>query len=167
MSSSHTSEKFIWRGLYTWWVKNSLDLIAKSYGDNFSFGDNSSATVKKLYVRFSYNEGNTGIESWIDGYGQLNIQLKINMDDQVNIIENDVNAANTGFDRTLAHEFTHAVMYANIANHVMYSLPSFVIEGLAELTVGTKNSWSDYIKALAADSSQFERGLDASKIGTG
>ena len=58
-SKLSASEKFIWRGLYTWWVKSALDLIAKSYGDNFSFGSNSSATTRNMYIVFNNEDNNT------------------------------------------------------------------------------------------------------------
>ncbi len=46
------AEKFIWHAMHQWWASGALNLISESYGDNFSFNDNSSATVKKLSFGF-------------------------------------------------------------------------------------------------------------------
>ncbi|MBR4152744.1 MAG: hypothetical protein IKT98_07265 [Selenomonadaceae bacterium] len=167
-----TSEKFIWRGLYTWWIKNSLDLISKSYGENYSFGKKSSATTKKIYVEF-IDDGDermyAGVSGWYDEDGKISgLRLTINMKRYEGFIENNLDEANINFDRVLAHELTHAVMYANVLyNPVLKSLPGFVKEGLAELTIGSKNYRAKYIKALAEDATKFEDGLDVTKISTG
>ena len=161
------SEKFIWQALYTWWAKGALDLIAESYGDNFSFGDSSSATVKELAIKFNYDEGTTStVYWWNTGSGQTTgLQIDINMNG-LSGIENNLDKANTELDRTLTHEFTHAVMFANIISQpVMNSLPGFVKEGLAELSIGIKNSRKNLI--LELDDSKFKSGLDVSKTGTG
>ena len=155
-------QKFIWQGLYTWWVKGALDLIAESYGDNFSFTDKSSATVKEVYICFSDEIGASAYTNASYSSG-LTKELYITFRHIPNI-ENDVDWANREFDRLVAHEFTHAVMYANVLGYpVCSSLPGFVIEGLADLTRGLEN---DSIKYYADKPSEFEKGLDVSKIGS-
>ena len=175
-SSLSNSEKFIWQGLYTWWMEGALNLIAESYGENFGFGKKSSTSTNKMYVEF-INDPNADKISLADPMDESNptynettgeitsLKLIINMY-YYNGLENDLEKANTEFDRTLAHELTHAVMMANVLYFPVYrSLPGFITEGLAELTIGIKNTNADKIKALAADVSKFRVGLDANDVG--
>ena len=155
------SQKFIWNGLYTWWVEGALNLVAESYGDNFSFTDKSSATVKEMAVTFVDKDNGPPAQTWHNYYiasgRTANIWLEINMH-YWDSLKDNLTEANSGFDRTIAHEFTHAVMVANILEEPIYnSLPHFVKEGLADLTIGIKNSRKDLIQELNA--SKFESGL--------
>ena len=162
------TEKFIWQGLYTWWVKGTLDLISASYGENFSFlGKKSSATTNKLYVKFisDANADKISTECSYDSSGKTtDITLTINTAHYTSL--NDKNTeAKIEFGRTIAHEMTHAVMMANLLYIPLYrSLPGFITEGLAELTIGITNSNADKIKALASDVTKYEVGLDANDL---
>ena len=75
-------------------------------------------------------------------------------------LKNNLPRANLEFDRVIAHEFTHAVMDANILSEpVLNSMPRFVKEGLGELTIGagSRQSTGNYsLKNLAANPSQLE-----------
>ena len=56
-SNLSDSEKFIWQGLNTWWIKGALDLITESYGDEFNFeykkkGKKNPFYTTELYVEF-------------------------------------------------------------------------------------------------------------------
>lgn len=44
-----TAQKYVWQGLKSWWTSGGLDLIAESYGNNYSFDENSSANIKGLH----------------------------------------------------------------------------------------------------------------------
>ena len=68
-------------------------------------------------------------------------------------------------DRTLAHEFTHAVMAANI-NYYMV-LPQFVKEGMAELTHGVDDDRYSLIKSLSTNATALGNWLDTSNTNTG
>ena len=57
-SSLSTKEKYMWQSIYTWWMKGGLDLIAESYGENFSFTSESSATTKNFYIVFENSSSN-------------------------------------------------------------------------------------------------------------
>ena len=162
-SQLSTSEKFIWQGLYTWWIKGALDLIAESYGDNFSFTNKSSATTKELYVQFVNLNDNWLAYSWSTYNNEL--VLSINMNYYGGYNKNSVDEANSSFDILIAHELTHSVMDANINKKVYEPLPAFVKEGLAVLTTGVTDD--SIIKTLAADPSEFENGLDLNKISIG
>ena len=160
-SQLSASEKFIWRGLYTWWVKGALDLIAESYGDNFSYGINSSAMVNELYVNF-YNEATRNYaktSSDFDAYGNTSkTTLNINMY-YWDSLKNNLTKANSLFDRDIAHELTHAVMHANINYYAIGLLPAFVREGSAELTIGIEDYRKVDIKKLANNPNLLSQAL--------
>ena len=161
-SQLSAAQKFIWQGLYTWWVKNSLDLIAESYGDNFSYGSDSSATTKTLYVNFFYKSSTTSAytSSDFNSAGKTyKTTLNINMY-HWGSLPSDLDKANSNFDHFIvAHELTHAVMHANINANVFKTLPAFVTEGIAELTHGIENTRETALKALAKNSSLLSKTL--------
>ena len=136
------TQKYIWQALYTWWAKNALDLIAQSYGSNYSF--NSGASVKKIYIGFS--ESGTAMASttgWFTDSSRKTMNklaVQINMNNYKSMIIGNVDGKMSNrddyyLDRVLAHELTHAVMYA----HINYAdeLPYFIKEGMGELTHGS------------------------------
>ena len=125
-------------GLYTWWLEGTLDLIVESYGENISFGKNSTATVNQITLTF-YNENNDESAAVIPNTienGKITNELSL----RINLQKfSDVNLAinpNGGdyLDATLAHEFTHGTMATNI--QYVPNLPKMILEGTAELTIG-------------------------------
>ena len=167
-SQLSASEKFIWRGLYTWWIEGALDLISESYGDNFSYGINSSAMVNELNVNF-YNEATRNYAKTstdFDTYGNAyKTTLNINMY-YWDSLKNDLTRANSMFDRSIAHELTHAVMHSNINYYAIGLLPAFVREGSAELTIGIEDYRKVDIKKLANNPTLLSQALstDISKV---
>ena len=165
-SSLSNVQKIMWRGLYSWWGKESMSLISSSYGSNFGFGSSSSATVKE--IQFGFVENDPGTLAWTatyynDGYKTASdLGFAINMDYYSNLSSTDKNgydeSSGQGYlDRTLAHEFTHAVMSANI-NYFSY-LPTIIKEGMAELTHGIDDERESGILTLAGDSSLLSQAL--------
>ena len=162
-------QQTIINGLYTWWAKEGLDLVAQSYGDNYSFTSSSSATVKEMKVEF-VNKKDTFLALVNYQYDSKSgktatLTMQINMryygslsSDNVNGESNDSSAGY--LDRTLAHEFTHAVMAANI-NHFA-KLPNFICEGMAELTHGIDDHRYSDIITLAGNSSKLSSNLNIS-----
>ena len=153
-------------GLYTWWTQEGLDLIEESYGSNYGFGSNSSATVKEMNVEFVDKKSNFlalvnyAYESKSGKSVRLTMQINMRyyktLTDEVNGASSTSGAAY--LDRTLAHEFTHAVMAANI-NH-FGKLPNFIAEGMAELTHGIDDQRYSDILALAGNSSKLSSNLN-------
>ena len=169
-SKLSAAEKFIWNGLYTWWVKGALDLIAESYGNNFSFTNKSSATTKELYIQFVNEDNNWRAYSWgnynRDSGKMTKLTLSINMNYYGGYSKKSIAEANSSFDILIAHELTHSVMDANINYKNVYeSLPAFVKEGLAVLTTGVTDD--SIIKTLAANPSEFENGLNLNETNVG
>ena len=80
-------EKYLWRSVYTWWIRNGLELIADSYGDNFSFDKQKSFATNKnrtIYVVFE-DLGDNGIpaQTWYNSPDNRkstdNIIIRINL----------------------------------------------------------------------------------------
>ena len=158
------TQKYIWQSLYTWWAKNALDLIAQSYGSNYSF--NSGASVKKIYIGFS--ESGTAMASttgWFTDSSRKTMNklaVQINMNNYKSMIIGNVDGKMSNrddyyLDRVLAHELTHAVMYA----HINYAdeLPYFIKEGMGELTHGSDDDRKKELTALAKSPSKLRNAL--------
>ena len=104
------SEKLIVSGLNTYWVREALSLVEESYGivypEEGSFG--SKGFTMNLF--FPDNADSTTLASAASSSLSINMHYYKGLD-ATN--PNGVSAATSFFlDRTLAHEFTHAVMCA-------------------------------------------------------
>ena len=165
-SLTNNTERYIWQAFQTWWAGASLNLIAQSYGNNFSFGSNSSAPVKEMYFGFVRENSNmmaiTGY-SWSNSNGaNTSLKMAVNMSNYSSLIIGNSDgriSGNDGFylDRVLAHEFTHAVMAANIS--YFGGLPNLIAEGMAELTHGTDDDRYYEIYDLASSPSALRNAL--------
>ncbi|MBQ9479891.1 MAG: hypothetical protein IJU71_10095 [Selenomonadaceae bacterium] len=164
-----TDQKTIVNSLYTWWAEEGLDLVAESYGDNFGFTSASSATVKNINVEFVNSKENylALVQFAYDSKSgkTASLILRVNMNYYSSIKADDVNGESSNssagyLDRTLAHEFTHAVMAANITN--FSKLPNFIVEGMAELTHGIDDTRYSDIITLASNSSKLNSNLNVS-----
>ena len=146
--SSSDAHKTIWQALKTWWVDGALNLISDSYGSNYGFSTASSATIKEITVQFTTDSSSSALASvghtYDTGNGRAaSLTLNINMHYYSGVTSTSINSNKDGasgssgsmyLDRVLAHEFTHAVMAANI--NWFSALPLWIIEGMAELTHG-------------------------------
>ena len=130
------TEKFIWQGLKTWQVESAINLIEESYGENFGFGENSFATAKELDIKF-YTEDSSTLARTYANYqistgkaSKLHIEINLH---HYNYLQNNLDKANSDFSNTIAHEFTHAVMMANLLTVPVYT----------ELPVSLKKAWQN------------------------
>ena len=163
-------QKTIVAGLFKWWAKECLKLNEESYGISFN---SSTAMVKEigLYFYDSKGNGNTlaAVWNWNSGSKTTQLMLNVNMNYYGGIDSDNFDGESSGtsalLDRTLAHEFTHAVMATNIS--YFNSLPQFIKEGMAELTQGIDDERGSSIFALAADSSKLSTALSLSNTDTG
>ena len=162
-----SAQQIVINSLYSWWAKEGLNLVAESYGNNFSFTSSSSATVKTMNVEFVNSKQNflALVRYQYDPKTgkTATLTLQVNMNYYNSIKANDVNGessnASAGYlDRTLAHEFTHAVMAANI--NYFNALPNFIAEGMAELTHGIDDQRQSDIITLAGNSSKLNSNLN-------
>ena len=136
-------EKTIVAGLFKWWGKECLKLNEESYGISFN---SSTAMVKEIGLYFYDGNGSSNtlaaVWNWSTSGTKENttkLMLNVNMDYYKGIAEDNFDGASSKssaglLDRTLSHEFTHAVMATNI--HYFNHLPKFIKEGMAELTHG-------------------------------
>ena len=161
----------IWQGLYTWWAKNSLRLIEESYGTDYRF-DNPNASVNEMTVEFINDATSAlalvGTSFNVSSGRAVKLILRINMKYYNDIRADNVDgASNFNFgnirasylDRTLAHEFTHAVMAANIDH--FNDLPAYLKEGTAEMTHGISDERSTDMKILAGNPDKLLKSLDS------
>ena len=158
------AEKQILKGLNSDWTEQCLKLVKKSYGIDFN---DPNATVKDISVKF-YDSTNVTpadpdypdsalafVRHWSQAGKATKLELAVNMKYYNTIIDTSEDGAtsnpNAGYlDRTLAHEFTHAVMAANINNFA--SLPMYLKEGTAELVHGIDDERkSTIINLLSTD----------------
>ena len=118
-----------------------------------SFED-SGTTVRNINLTFENNSSNGRLAAV--GHHATNgkadaLTLIVNMHYYNAMIDNDPNGKTTtagaGYlDRTLAHEFTHAVMAANIDN--FSELPAYIKEGMAEVVHGIDDERKWAIKQI-------------------
>ena len=167
-------QRTIVAGLFKWWGKNCLQLNEESYDIGFE----SDTTMVKdigLYFYDSNGSGNTLASVWNwqrneqDG-AATQLMLNVNMHYYNGISSDDMDGTSTvsgaGFlDRTLAHEFTHAVMAANV--NYFQSLPKFIKEGMAELTHGIDDERGNTIFHIAYDDDWLNESLALDNTGTG
>ena len=145
-------------------------LIEQSYGNDYRF-DNPNASVNEMKVEF-INDATSALALVGSTYNVSNgravaLTLRINMRYYNDLRADNVDGAsdfNQGniragyLDRTLAHEFTHAVMAANI-NH-FNDLPAYLKEGTAEMTHGISDERSTDMKALAGDANKLLKSVN-------
>ena len=148
------AEKHILEGLNSDWIEQSLKLVKDTYGIDFNERD---ATVRDINVKFESTNNNAlaYVTSTSVGSQTTKLDLVVNMH-----YYNDIDPASpdgallptssmrgVGYlDRTIAHEFTHAIMSANIDN--FRTLPHYVREGTAELVHGIDDERAYTIKKL-------------------
>ena len=163
-------QKYIWSALKTWWCSGAFDLISSSYGSGYGFSGSSTATVKEMDVEFG-NDAKSGwlayVQSGYSGVAARSLTLSINMYyyDAIDTTDPNGSTSSSGagyLDRTLAHEFTHAVMSANINS--FWALPGWLKEGMAELTHGIDDERPTVIRNLASNVSSLQSAMSLSSI---
>ncbi len=142
-------------GLYKWWFKEALQLNEEATGMNFTDG---SATVTEINLYFE----NYTSQNWLayvshsyytDSGKAVALSLVINEKYFSSVTdENDTNGKVSGgtLDRTIAHEFNHAVFAANV--NFFAFLPMFLKEGMAELIHGVDDSRLSSMRTLLTNS---------------
>lgn len=156
------NQKIILSGLFKWWAKESLNLNEESFG--LSFDDKATVHDVDLYFFYDSESSLAAIlpnnRKNYDGITTA-LYLNVNLEPYQNISADNVNGKDDGggyLDRTLAHEFNHAVLSAGI--NYFTNLPTFLKEGLAELTHGIDDERKDSILEVARDTSALAEQLD-------
>ncbi len=136
------AQQLVIRGLYSWWIRDSLELIEESYGLSYTEAGTTSARLRMKFIDdsdsstmayVSFGSPNNSEKEWESQ------TLCVNMAFFKDITPDDRHGYNAKFDdyldRVLAHELTHGVMASNL--NYYYDLPSFLYEGgTAELVHG-------------------------------
>lgn len=167
---SKTTQDTIIKALNSDWVKTSLDMIQDAYGINFTDGRASVNEIDVVLEDQGANSTLAYVTSSSTGSTTTKLTLTVNMGYYGDMNENDPNGSSPAtisrkqyLDRTIAHEFTHAVMSANIKD--WGDVPKFLSEGIAELTHGIDdNRRSDLasISTIAAAGFSAARGSSES-----
>ncbi len=149
------AEKQILKGLNSDWTEQCLKLVKKSYGIDFN---DPNASIKDINVKFE-NDSSSGALAYVhmeDGKLDLVVNMRYYNDidpssEDGELLTTSAMHGSAGYlDRTLAHEFVHAVMFANIKSSA--SLPMYFMEGTAELVHGIDDTRQQrIIKLLSTD----------------
>ncbi|MBR3497613.1 MAG: hypothetical protein IKO05_01310 [Selenomonadaceae bacterium] len=172
LGSSLTSANrvYMWQALKTWWAREGLKLNEESFG--YSFND-TDAAAKEIIVNFK-NENSRNYFAYVEGINKVSgrsvVKLFINEACFKTFAASDVNGQSSKYptfclDRTLAHEFTHALMMAKVNNYG--KLPTFLKEGLGELTRGIDDLRNSVIKTVAKNPSTLNKIFNVEKNVTG
>ena len=143
------AENHILAGLNSEWIHQSLLLIKESFGLEF----NSASSINEIEVNFEEDSSNNNLAwvNWQFNSGKAtSLSLTINMYyyEDIDLDEDGTRSSTNKLDRIIAHEFTHAVMAANI--NYFYNLPKFITEGAAELVHGIDDFRRSTISALVS-----------------
>lgn len=158
-SSLGAGKKFIWQALKTWWAQNSMNLISESYGSNYNLGSNT------ISIAFVNSSSNFLARAW-NSYNSAGVghptKVEFNMNyypsiDTSNKNGYDTKKGQTYLDRVLAHELTHSAM----SEKILYfnNLPTYIKEGMAELTHGIDDQRKSGILAFAANETKMRQCL--------
>lgn len=164
------------------WASASMDLISESYG--LHFDDKGSKLAKAadgsriMYINLFNDANNWAVATQASTYRYVGYKETVYQSINLNAkyfpsVITDINGDtvsnkswSSGFiDRTIAHEFTHGVMSANI--DCFQTLPKYIVEGAAELVHGIdderQNTILNFIKNSQSISDVFNT---SSNIGT-
>ena len=148
-----TNEQMIVNGLYSWWMKSSLDLIYESYGLDFDNGSPAYDSMPLLF--YSANDGTLAyVQTTYDDDSRYasSADLVINTFYYPSLSADNFDGQSDEtflyLDRTLAHELTHAVQMAAVGR-----FSRVLTEGLADLTQGVDDEQYDEVLGLAENSS--------------
>lgn len=158
----NNDQKTIIAGLFKWWAEESINLNEESYG--LGFDENATVRDVDLYFFNSQTGSYAAIlsDSRTDFDGNvIGMYLTVNTEPYQDISPDNVNGNTNGYDyldRTLAHEFNHAIL----ATHISYfaKLPTFIKEGIAELTHGVDDDLQALIMDVARDRDKLLLELD-------
>lgn len=167
-TSLSSAEEHILKGLNSDWIEQAVKLVSDSYNIDFS---KSGTTVNTINVAFEDTNDNTlaYVSNRSLNGKTVALDLVVNMhyyndidtsSEDGDLLPTSSMAGTTYLDRVIAHEFTHAIMAANI--DYFGELPLYVIEGTAELTHGIDDQRSYTInKLLTTDKGTLQSVLNS------
>ena len=156
-SSLTSKQQEIISALYTWWIPAALNLVEASIGLSYSESDVNSKTMT---ITFTDRTSSSVLAS----ANNTNLTINTSAWDSLDI----TGANNSGkrtrgtlADRVIAHEFTHAVIAANVNETLWDNDLVASSEGLAELIHGADDGRKSEIVNLAqsVNASRLEKAL--------
>ena len=157
-------QKYVIQGLYSWWLRDSLDLIEESYGLTFKEADTTNSRLKLKFIE----DPSTNMLAYVsfEGDGGKTYEsrtLCVNMAHfkKMNIKNRHGSViGGMSLDRTLVHELVHGIMASNL--NYFSDLPMFLVEGgTAELVHGIDDERHDNIIYLMKNPSKIAKVLTA------
>ena len=156
-----SDQQYIVRGLYSWWIRDSLALIEESYGLTFDGANNSRLRLKffddetsSTLAYVSYDPEN--LEAFEDRELAVNMVMFKNMKSS----DRHGTTATYNLDRTLVHELVHGLMAPNLK--YFNDLPIFLAEGgTAELIHGVDDERYNQIISCVQDPDTLNKVLDS------
>ena len=154
---NETQQKII-AGLYTWWVRGGVELVAETYGISFS---DSDATFKEITVDFNGESQYSYMSNYITysyypSSGEtVNMAWHINSDRFTSLNSSDQNGAgdflseDTYLDRIIARAISRSLMMSQI--NYEYELPAIVGRGISYVVEGSDDRLKDEITEIAND----------------
>ena len=164
--SSDENQKYIVDSLYTWWAEEGLKLNEESYGLSFTeenitgnvmgvkFVTEDSNYMAKVDAGYDYTFKQTEPTIPLTENTKLTMTINLSHFDTIDKEGDDgvdgYAGPSSGYlDRTIAHEFTHAIMGATMGRVYNDYMPQYLREGLAELTHGIDDFRTSKIIELA------------------
>ena len=164
--SSDENQKYIVDSLYTWWAEEGLKLNEESYGLSFTeenitgnvmgvkFVTEDSNYMAKVDADYHYTFKQTEPTIPLTENTKLTMTINLSHFDTIDKEGDDgvdgYAGPSSGYlDRTIAHEFTHAIMGATMGRVYNDYMPQYLREGLAELTHGIDDFRTSKIIELA------------------
>lgn len=134
------AQKFV-TGLYTWWAKGALDLVAETYGISVEDSPVGASTMV-LEGFYSADSGHQASIIPVAPFDGTKMKLSVNLGICTDLdISDGVGRSSvvSGFDWLMGHEFTHAVVESYLGDNT-YKVLHSINEGLAQLVPGGDES---------------------------
>ncbi len=160
-------QKLVTRALYNWWIPESLDIINKSLGINFTDG---RANINKINViffssgdsdSFRYNRQDEirlgfnydmGLASEVDLY--------INADFLYNMTADDKNGVLEGGDKLIYSDLYGSGVYKESAKFTNY-LDRLILQAMAEITFKANVPYTNYTTEIGTGLVELVGGYDS------
>lgn len=176
-SSLNNLQQNIVAGLNTWWLKEGLDIVEKSYGLTFEESDISFKAVDFSFQNFTKTKINYltpndyGYSEWWNGNSNVNkfatyIDSKFFNSINTSTADGKLVTSNGSNVLYLDRFFTVNLAFAAQAANIKYynDLPNFIKWGLPVLSVGGDDIYENEIRELASDSKKLAKYVSTSNL---
>ncbi|MBR4642129.1 MAG: calcium-binding protein [Selenomonadaceae bacterium] len=158
-------QKLVTRALYNWWIPESLDLIDKSLGINFTDG---RANINKINIKFVSNGYNRQDEIRLDFNYDMGlaseVNLYINADFLYNMTADDKNGVLEGDNKYIYSDLYGYGSNYRSANFTNY-LDRLILQAMAEITLKANVPSTNYTTEIGAGLVEIVGGYDSASKG--